>query len=100
VNTLEVKKIDESETMQLLQSNNSLALTAILRDIVPAIMPLLHIHINRLSLSNEDVEEVIAISLASLWHQRKHIKGDLQSNLYLILRNSMLNFRSKNHEGC
>ena len=96
MNTFEIEKVDESEAMQLLQNDNQLALTAILRDIVPAIMPLLHLHSRRLS--NEDIEEVIAISLANLWHRRKYIKGDLYSNLYLILRNSILNFKDKNRE--
>jgi RNA polymerase sigma factor (sigma-70 family) len=82
----------DSEILQRLENNDPFALTLILRDVVPVLWPLLAGRF-RDSLSSEDIDDVVATSLAKLWHNRSKFdfsKGDLNGWFYVILRNSAL----------
>lgn len=84
--------MDDSEIINRLQNDDQFGLTMVLREVVPVLWPLLNRKFGD-SLSNEDIEEVVATSLAKLWQHRRAFdfaKGDFRGWFYVILRNSAL----------
>lgn len=79
----------DAEIMKLLRDNDQSALTIILKQVVPQIWPLIKRRF-RDSLSDEDLEEVMAYALEKLWKNRGGFdlkKGDLNGWFYVIARN-------------
>lgn len=86
--------VDDTEIIRRLHEDDQSVLATILQQIVPG-------HWHRLKrkfgevLSNEDIEDIVAISLAKLWSKRHsfdYSKGDISGWFYVILRNSALDF--------
>jgi len=89
--------INDTEIMRRLRMEDTSVLTVILREIVPTLWPLLTRHF-REALSHEDVEEVVAESLAKLWKNRNSFdssKGEFCGWMFTILRNSALDLLRK-----
>jgi RNA polymerase sigma factor (sigma-70 family) len=86
--------VEDTEIVQRLRNDDETALSLVLQQVVPSVWPLL-IRKFRGSLSNEDIDEVVASSLAKLWRKRRDFdphKGDLRGWFYIVLRNSALDF--------
>ncbi len=89
---------DESEIAERLRNDDQSALEMVLKEIVPKLWPLIAKNF-RESLSNEDIEDVIATALSKLWQGRSRFdssKGDLEGWFYVILRNCALDRLRKN----
>lgn len=84
--------VDEPEIVDRLRNDDQSALTVVLRKIVPGLWPLLARKFQG-SLSHEDIDEVVATSLAKLWQNRRRFdstKGDFKGWLFVIMRNTAL----------
>lgn len=84
--------VDEPEIVDRLRNDDQSALTVVLRKIVPGLWPLLAKKFQG-SLSHEDIDEVVATSLAKLWQNRRRFdstKGDFKGWLFVIMRNTAL----------
>ena len=89
--------IDQSQIIQRLRDDDQSALSDVLKEIVPKIMPLLVRKFGG-QLSYEDLEEVIGTSLGKLWQRRSRFdsdKGDLEGWFYVICRNTSLDLLRK-----
>ena len=89
--------IDQSQIIQRLRDDDQSALSDVLKEIVPKIMPLLVRKFGE-QLSYEDLEEVIGTSLGKLWQRRSRFdsdKGDLEGWFYVICRNTSLDLLRK-----
>lgn len=89
--------IDQSKIIQRLRDDDQSALSDVLKEIVPKIMPLLVRKFGE-QLSYEDLEEVIGTSLGKLWQRRSRFdsdKGDLEGWFYVICRNTSLDLLRK-----
>lgn len=92
-----MSEFDHSDFIQRLQNGEQSALKSVLTDVVPVLWPLLA-HRFRESLSNEDIEDIVASSLSKLWQNRKKFdskRGDFHGWFYVILRNSALDLLRK-----
>ncbi len=79
----------DAEIMRLLHADDQSALQVVLREVVPAIWPLLKRKFGD-GLSDEDLEEVFALALEKLWRNRQSFdldKGDLEGWFYVIAKN-------------
>lgn len=84
--------IDDSEIIARLLDDDQSVLATVLSDVVPRHWPLLSARF-RDSLSIEDLEDVVAKSLAKVWNGRHTFdfsRGDFSGWFYVILRNSAL----------
>jgi len=89
--------VNDSEIVQRLQNDDDSVLRLVLQQVVPSVWPLF-VRKFRESLSNEDLEEVVATSLTKLWQKRRDLdldKGDLRGWIYVVLRNSALDLIRK-----
>jgi RNA polymerase sigma factor (sigma-70 family) len=86
--------VEDTEIIQRLRDSDETVLSVILRQIVPLHWGLLRRRFGEV-LSHEDFEDIVAISLAKLWTKRNSFdgsKGDISGWIYVILRNSALDF--------
>ncbi len=90
--------VDDTEIIRRLQEGDQSVLATILNDIVPRHWRLLSRKFGE-GISNEDFEDIIAVSLAKVWSKRHsfdYSKGDFSGWFYVILRNSTLDFLRRN----
>ena len=86
--------VDDTEIIRRLEKGDQSVLATILKDIVPRHWRLLRRKFGE-GISNEDIEDIIAVSLAKVWDKRQsfdYSKGDFSGWFYVILRNSALDF--------
>jgi RNA polymerase sigma factor (sigma-70 family) len=86
--------VDDAEIIRRLHEGDQSVLATILKDIVPRHWRLLSRKFGE-GISNEDFEDIIAVSLAKVWNKRHsfdYSKGDFSGWFYVILRNSTLDF--------
>jgi RNA polymerase sigma factor (sigma-70 family) len=90
--------VDDTEIIRRLQEGDQSVLATILKDIIPRHWRLLSRKFGE-GISNEDFEDIIAVSLAKVWSKRHsfdYSKGDFSGWFYVILRNSTLDFLRRN----